>query len=137
MTLGERDLVTRPMAIDRDEVSGVDVTMTDRPSPLDGSIVDAAGDAVRDATVVVFPADRTTWPTAHDHLLAFARTRSLDGTYRFAHLVPGDYLIAALDERRMGDWPRAEFLEAIAKQASPVRIGPGEPRTLKLILQTR
>ena len=35
----------------------VEVTMTDRPSPLDGRrIVDAAGHAVRDATVVVFPA---------------------------------------------------------------------------------
>lgn len=137
MTLGRLDLATRPATIDRDDVSGVDVTMTDRPSPLDGRIVDATGKVVRDATVVVFPVDRASWPTAHDDLIGFARTRSLDGTYRFEHLVPGDYFIAALDERRMGDWPRARFLEAIAKQASPVRIAPGESRTLELTLQTR
>ena len=137
MTLGRLDLTTRPATIDRDDVLGVDVTMTDRPSPLDGRIVDATGKVVRDATVVVFPVDRASWPTAHDDLIGFARTRSLDGTYRFEHLVPGDYFIAALDERRMGDWPRARFLEAIAKQASPVRIAPGESRTLELTLQTR
>jgi protocatechuate 3,4-dioxygenase beta subunit len=137
MTLGRPDLATRPVAIDREDVSGVEVTMTDRPSPLDGRIVDAAGNAVRDATVVVFPVDRASWPTAHDHLAGFARTRSLDGTYRFRHLVPGDYFIAAVDERRMGNWPRARFLEAIAKPASPVRIAPGQSRALQLTLQTR
>jgi hypothetical protein len=137
LTLGPLDLATRPVSIDRADVSGVEVTMTDRPSPLDGRIVDAAGNAVRDATVVVFPVDRDSWATAHDELAGFARTRSLDGTYRFGHIVPGDYFIAAVDERRMGDWPRARFLEAIAKQASPVRIAPGESRILNLTLQTR
>jgi hypothetical protein len=137
MTLGRLDLVTRPVAIGRDDVSGVEVMMTDRPSPLDGRIVDTTGNIVRDATVIVFPVDRRSWPTAHDDLAGFARTRSLDGTYRFQHLVPGDYFVAAVDERRMGDWPRAGFLEAVAKQASPVRIVPGEPRTLPLTLQAR
>ena len=135
MTLGRLDLVRRPVVIDRD-VTGVEVTMTDRPSPLDGRIVDTTGNTVRDATVIVFPVDRASWPTGHDDLAGFARTRSLDGTYRFEHLVPGDYFIAAVDERRMGDWPRAGFLETVAKQASPVRIATGEPRTLKLTLQT-
>ena len=137
MRLGPLDLVTRPVAIDRDEVSGVEVRMDDRPSPLAGRIVDATGTVVRDATVVVFPVDRKSWPTAHDHLAGFTRTRSLDGTYRFEHLVPGDYFVAAVDERRMDDWPRAGFLEAIAKQASAVRIVRGEPRSLTLTLQAR
>jgi hypothetical protein len=137
MMLGRLDLATHPVSIDRVDVSGVEVMMTERPSPLDGGIVDATGNAVRDATVIVFPVDRASWPTAHDRLAGFARTRSLDGTYRFEHLVPGDYFIAAVDERRMGDWPRAGFLEAIAKRASPVRIAPGEPRTLELTLQAR
>ena len=131
------DLVTRPLVIDRDDASGLQVTMTDRPSPLEGLVVDSAGNVVRDSTVVVFPVIRTTWPTAHAWLTGFAQTRSLDGTYRFEHLVPGDYFIAAVDERRMGDWPLAAFLEVIAKQAAPVRIAPGESRTLKLTLQAR
>ena len=135
LTLGRRDLVTHPVTIDRHDVSGVEVTMTDRPSPLSGRIVDTTGTLVRDATVIVFPVDRGSWPTAHDGLSGFVRTRSLDGTFRFGHLVPGDYFIAAVDERRMDDWPRAGFLEAVAKQASPVRIATGEPRTLKLTLQ--
>ena len=135
MTLGRLDLVTRPVAIGRNDVSGVEVTMTDRPSPLDGRIVQTTGNIVLDATVIVFPIDRRSWPAAHDDLAGFARTRSLDGTYRFEHLVPGDYFVAAVDERRMGDWPRAVFLEAVAKQASAVRIAPGEPRTLQLTLR--
>ena len=137
MTLDGLDLVTRPIRIDADDVAGVEVTMTDRPSPVSGRIVDASGNLARDATVVVFPVDRASWPTAHDHLAGFLRTRSLDGTYRFEHVVPGDYLIAAVDERRMGDWPRAEFLEAIATRASRVRILPSQPRTLVLTLQPR
>jgi hypothetical protein len=91
----------------------------------------------RRCTVVVFPVDRASWPAAHDDLAGFARRRSLDGTYRFEHLVPGDYFIAAADERTMGEWARAGFLEAVVKQASPVRIAPGEPRTLKLTLPAR
>ena len=137
MTLGPLDLVTHPVAVDATDVAGVEVTMIDRPSPLDGRIVDASGNVARDATVILFPIDRTSWPTAHDHLAGFRRTRSLDGSYRFDHVVPGDYLITAVDERRMGDWPRAEFLEGIAKRASRVRILPGEPRTLVLTLQPR
>jgi hypothetical protein len=137
MTLGRLDLATRPVAVDRDDISGVEITMTDRPSPLDGRIVDAVGNAVLDATVVVFPADRALWPSAHDQLAAFKRTRSLDGAYRFEHVVPGNYFIAAVDERRMGDWPRVAFLDALAKQASLVRVAPGESRTVRLTLQTR
>ena len=133
-TIGSIDLVTRPLVIDRDNASGLEITMTDRPSPLEGQVVDSAGRVVRDSTVVVFPVNRATWPTAHAWLAGFAQTRSLDGTYRFEHLVPGDYFIAAVDERRMGDWPRTAFLEVIAKQAAPVRIAPGESRTLKLTL---
>ena len=133
MTFGRFDLATRPVAIDRNTVSGIEVTMTDRASSLDGRVVDATGNVVRDATVVVFPADRASWATAHDRLMGFTSTRSLDGTYRFRHLVPGDYVIAAVDELRMGEWPRAEFLESVAKQAIRLRIGPGETQTLKLI----
>jgi len=135
--LGGLNLATRPIAIDREDVSGVEVTMIDRPSPLHGRIVDPNGNVVRDATVIVFPVVRASWRTAHDQLAGFARTRSLDGTYRFGHLVPGDYFIAAVDERRMGDWPRAGFLESIAKRASPVRIAAGQGLTLQLMLQAR
>jgi len=85
----------------------------------------------------VFPVDRASWLTAHDHLAGFARARSLDGTYRFAHFVPGDYFIAALDERRVHDWPRAAFLESLAVHAPPVRINPGEARTMQFFLQAR
>ena len=134
MTLGGLDLVAHPVAVDVNDVAGVEVTMTDRPSPVSGRIVDARGSIARDATIIVFPVNRAAWPTAHDHLAGFLRTRSLDGTYRFEHVVPGDYLIAAVDERLMDDWPRTEFLEAIAKRASRVRIVPGEPRTLMLTL---
>ena len=35
MTLGRLDLVTHPFTVDRNDVSGVEVTMTDRPSPLE------------------------------------------------------------------------------------------------------
>jgi len=137
MTMGRLDLTTRPIVIDREDASGIDVTMTDLPSPLDGRIVDATGEVVRDATVVVFPVSRDSWLTAHDRLMGFARMRSLDGTYRFVHLVPGDYFVAAVDERRMGDWPRQSFLESIAKEVSPAHIAPGKPLTLKLTLQER
>ena len=137
MTLGRLDLVTRPVLINREDVEGIEVVMTDRPSPLDGGIVDANGKPVRDATVVVYPVDRASWSTAHDSLDGFERTRSIDGTYRFEHLVPGDYFVAAVEERRMGSWPHAAFLEASATRALRVRIAPGERRTLRLTLQAR
>jgi len=135
MTLGRLDLATRLLEVGRDDLSGVAVTMTDRPSPLEGLVVNANGAAVRDATVVVFPVDRTAWTSAHDRLAGFRRTRSLNGTYRFAHIQPGDYFVAAVDERRMGDWPRREFLESLTKHAAPLRVVGGESQTLTLKVQ--
>jgi hypothetical protein len=135
MTLGRLDLATRPLEVGHEDLSGLAVTMTDRPSPLEGLVVNANGAAVRDATVVVFPVDRSTWTSAHDRLAGFQRTRSLDGTYRFAHILPGDYFVAAVDERRMAGWPRREFLESLTRQAAPLRVTGGESQTLILKLQ--
>jgi hypothetical protein len=113
----------------------------EKPKYAEGDSLDSGAGSGRSRAAANHPddalPDRASWPTAHDRLAGFARTRSLDGAYRFGHLVPGDYFIAAVDERRIGDWPRAAFLEAIAKQASAVRIAPGEPRSLKLMLQAR
>jgi hypothetical protein len=44
------------------------------------------------------------------------------GTFEFRNLIPGSYLIAALEYVRDGDWADPEFLEKLRAGATRVRV---------------
>jgi protocatechuate 3,4-dioxygenase beta subunit len=132
ITLDGRDLTLEPVVVGATDVSGVVLTMTTKGASVNGTVSDETGRQVDDATVVVFPADRRLWLDAHPRMLRFKTERALLGVYRFSSIMPGDYFFAAVDERRMDDWPALKFLESIAAGASRVRIASGELRTLPL-----
>jgi hypothetical protein len=135
MTLGALDLTMRPLDVVDAGIAGIHVVMTDRPSPLDGRIVNLPNVEVPGFTVVVFPVDRASWGTAHDELMRFEKDRSRTGTFRFAHLPAGDYFVAAIDEQRFERWPQRALLEELARQAETVRMSPGQAQTITLTIR--
>ncbi len=130
-----RDLAGAPLTIGHDVIQRVAVVMRDRASPLEGTVVGADGALVEDATVAVFPIDRRLWPGALSGLMRFSTTRAIGGRFAFAHVVPGDYFVAAVDERRMDEWPSEAMLKALVSIAAPVTIGPGQAQRLTLQLR--
>jgi hypothetical protein len=51
---------------------------------------------------------------------------SNDGRYRITGLLPGDYFVAAVDTADVPDVIDAEFLEAVARFATPVTLLAGQ-----------
>ena len=124
--LNGRDVTDEPFDIGAGEqISGVVVTFTDRPTELTGALSDAIGRPAPGFYVVVFPADRKQWNPGSRRLPAPARATS-DGTFRFAGLPPGTYYMAAATEIDQTDLADTAFLEALAETAATVTLAEGE-----------
>ena len=135
ITLNGRDVTADPILVEDADISGVVLTLTTQPASVSGSVFDDRGRPVDDATVVAFPADRRQWTTASPLMPRFSSARTDGGAYTFPAVIPGDYIVAAVDERRMEDWPSATFLESIQAGAPRVHVKAGEPLTLNLVLR--
>lgn len=134
VTVGGHDATGLPLVVGPNGLTDVMVVMTDRPSPIRGTVNTATNQPVADATVVLFPVDRTTWPSARIRSLRFQTSRALRGVYDFPNVPAGDYFIAALDEMTMDPWPSAAFLQRTAASASRVTVRQGSAQTIELAI---
>ena len=124
-TVEGRDLLDLPIEIRAGQsVANAEVTFTDRPTELSGSLRDASGQVLTDGYVIVFAIDRTFW-TAQTRRIA-ASEASPDGRYTFRNLPPGEYLVAIVDDVENGEWFDPEFLESLSSAAVKVVLGASE-----------
>jgi protocatechuate 3,4-dioxygenase beta subunit len=130
VTAGGHDVTGLPLVVGPEGVSDLMVVMTDRPSSIRGTVITATHQPVADATVVLFPVDRTAWPNARIGSLRFQTSRALRGVYDFGHVPAGDYFVAALDESAMDPWPSAAFLQRTAASATRVTV---RPRSVQIV----
>ena len=133
VTINGRDITGAFQPIGAVDLNGVVITMTDKPARLSGVVTARDGRGVEDATVLVFPTDRMHWKSATGK--RFKTARALEGQYTFEHLLAGDYLIAAVDETTMDDWPSPAFLERVATHAQRITVRNGIRQTLALTLR--
>ena len=125
-TLETRDLLTSPLALDGQDVSGVVITFTDRPSTLSGLVTDATGKPDPTAGVFVFPADYQMWlqngrPAVVSRAVATAQT----GAYAIPDLPPGSYLVVATGVDALDDWQAS--IASLVAQATRVTLASGTP----------
>ncbi len=103
VTVGGQNAVDKPFELTATGIIDVVVTITDKVSTLTGTARDANGQPEPMATVAVFPADQSLWPTPG---LASRRIQTTapgrDGRFTFRGLPAGEYLVLATD------WP-ADF----------------------------
>jgi hypothetical protein len=137
VTSAGKDITERAFDLDADATSIV-VTFTDRPSKVSGSARDARGGPATESTVLVFPADAERWSDygKSPRLLRSAGV-SPAGTYAFDHLVPGQYLIVAIDAAQAEGWRDPKVLQALSGRADKLTVASGDAaRVLDLTVRT-
>jgi uncharacterized protein (DUF2141 family) len=132
-TYGGRDITGSALELKPEDLDGIVITFTDRPSELTGMVATSSGAPDTTAAVLAFPTDQTYWTgfgSASSHIKS-ARTSST-GEYTFSNLPPGDYFVVAVSDAATGDWQNPEVLAALSRGASRIQLNEGDKRTQAL-----
>ena len=127
------DLADMPfeIAAGRD-LSGVVVTLTDKPGVLTGKVFDGNGRPSSGFPIVVFSTDRAQWSMGSRRVQQ-ARPAS-DGSYKLVGLPAGEYFVGAVTTLDLDDLYDPTFLEQIAPMAFRITLAEGETKQQDLKL---
>ena len=110
-------------------VGGMQIVLTRKISALSGQVMDARGNPVLDATVVVFPSDEKLW--GFQSRFTKAARPDQEGRYRVTALPgPHNYLVIALQGLEDGQAGDPEFLASIKDLATELEISEGETKAI-------
>jgi hypothetical protein len=131
-TLDGRDTLDFPFEVAHGQpVSGLVVSVIDRPTEISGTLRDASGQLTSEYSMVAFSTDRALWTSAPRRVSSAVRLSS-DGRYRVTGLPPGEYYLSALadfDPVQLGD---PAFLESLISQSIKVTLGESERKVQDL-----
>jgi protocatechuate 3,4-dioxygenase beta subunit len=116
-----------------EDVSGIDIELTNRSTTLNGTVTDDRGQALKDYTVVIFAEEQAKWGLAMNRWTASARPDQ-EGRFRFSNLPPGAYNAIAVEYVASGEWTDPEWLARAAKKATRITLDEGGSKTLDLKL---
>ena len=111
-----------------EDMSGLEVELTNQPSALTGTVSDG-GRASRDYTVVAFSQDPERW-TPTSRRIRVGRPDQ-DGKFRI-NVPPGDYYVAAIDALESGEEFDPDFLNKLRDVAGRFTLNLGEQKPLDL-----
>ncbi len=124
--LAGRDTLDLPFEVRLGEpIAGLTVAMTDQPTELTGTVLDASGQPTSEYAMLAFSSDRTLWTTSPRRVSSAARLSS-DGRYRITGLPPGEYYLTVLTDVTVGQADDPSFLEALIPRAVKVVLAEGE-----------
>ena len=116
-----------------EDVSGIEIELTNRTTSINGSVTDDRNQPLKDYTVVVFAEDATKWTMPLTRWTASSRPDQ-DGRFKFANLPPGAYYAIAVEYVAQGEWSDPEWLARAAKKATRFTLDEGAAKTLDLKL---
>jgi protocatechuate 3,4-dioxygenase beta subunit len=133
VTLNGEDITDTP----REFKTGDRVTlvMTSRVSTLEGTVTDAKGSPVTDASIVVFSEDKTTWRFNSTKIKRSGVDQA--GHFRVMGVLPGRYFAIAVPRDRMAISTLNQdtaFFEQLSKEATTLVVGEDEQRQVDLRL---
>jgi hypothetical protein len=119
----------------RQQISGVEILVTNRVTEAGGQVVDDKNVPLGDATVLLFPADDGRW---YENSRAIRATRpDQQGRWQLKAMPAGEYLAVALDYMEVDAWQDPEYLESLRRYATKLTIGEGAasaPLALKVVV---
>jgi len=129
--LGGRDLLDESFEVRAGEdVSGLVVTLTDRPAALSGTLMDATGRPAPQFFVLVYSTNRAFW-TPNSRRTRPVRA-GVDGSYRLSGLPPGEYFLCALTEIDPEQQYDPAYLEQFVPASIKISIADGEKKVQDL-----
>lgn len=136
ITLNGQDITDTPIDVPPGhDISGLEVTATQRAGELSGTVQSSKGAAVTDYVVLLFPPESERWGWQS----RFVYTARPDQTGRFtmAGLPEASYLAVALEYLEPGEEGNPELLEKLKSMATRVTVAEGEKKTLTLKLSAQ
>ncbi len=131
--LNGRDVTDTPLSFEgRENVTGVQVVLTDRVTHVTGTVNDERGQPAETAYVLVFADDSSKWSTAS----RFQRSATVreGAPLKIDGLPPGDYIGVALNLVQAIDTYDPEFLERMRKIGVKFSLREGDTKDLTLKL---
>jgi hypothetical protein len=116
-----------------EDVSGLELTFSDRTTQVMGGVRNDKGTAVKDCTVVVFSDDPQKWTLPQTRYVTSTRPDQ-DGRYKVLYLPPGSYYAVALEYVASGEQNDPDFLQRMKDRATSFTLSEGETQTLDLKL---
>ncbi len=114
------------------DIEGVDVAITTKPTRVTGTVTDANGTPTRDYAVIVFSEDSRHWTRLLTRHVVSANPGA-DGRFIVTALPAGRYFAAAVAELERGQWASPEHLEQLRARATSFSLSDGETRGLMLV----
>lgn len=132
-TAGGLDVTERALEVTAD-VIGVEIHLTTRPARIEGTVRDAAGAPIRDASVVVFSTQRADWLIPGG--LRYHTLRSnVEGAFTLPSIPAGSYLAALVPAEDRDRWADPEYLESLRPVAAPFAAANGSTATVSLVVK--
>jgi Carboxypeptidase regulatory-like domain len=130
--IGARDILDSPIALETEDVDGLVLTFTDRPSTVAGTVRDPQGRADDTATVLIFPADGN-WTNLGVSPRRMRSVRaSRTGTFTTSGLPGGDYYVVAVHDGLLSNWQDPAFLRKLAGIATRLTLAESQAVSLGL-----
>jgi hypothetical protein len=140
VTATGRDVTTAAIVVEDKDVTDVVARLTNQVGTLRGTVRRSASAARGAGTsssptllAVAVPADYLDW-TDFERIaerVSFASV-SEDGSFRIGPMLPGEYLVAVVDEAQMDPGGGAALLRSLAPQATRVTVGAGDGNSVTL-----
>lgn len=130
--LNGRD-VTEGFTLRPDENGTLEIELTDRAPTVTGTVTNARGEIVPLYSLIAFSKDSRYWNNPAAGRVGMVRP-DREGKFTLRTLLPGDYLVVAVDHVQNGEWMDPEYLERVSRSATPLQVSEGDSQTLTLRL---
>jgi hypothetical protein len=130
---GGKDITDTAVDLKDENAAGVVLSFNDRPIELTGLARTASGNGDPTASILLFPVDPAGWIDTGSQPRRLRQVRaSKDGTFKLGGLPPGEYHAVAIAGTAPRGWQDPQYLDAVARSATQVRLSEGETRAITL-----